>query len=54
MQATKTTDSLLFDVICKGYKTDRWMTLSTIVAQRDNVCSANGLLAAIQALEKSP
>jgi hypothetical protein len=30
------------------------MTLSTIVAQIDNVCSANGLLAAIQALEKSP
>jgi len=54
MQATKTTDSLLFDVICKGDKTDRWMTLSTIVAQIDNVCSANGLLAAIQALEKSP
>jgi len=54
MQATKTADSLLFDAIYKGDKTDRWMTLSKIVDQIDNVCSANGLLAAIQALEKPP
>jgi hypothetical protein len=54
MQATKTTDSLLFDAIYKGDKTDRWMTLSKIVDQIDNVCSANGLLAAVQALEKPP
>jgi hypothetical protein len=54
MQATKTTDRLLFDTIHKGDKTDRWMTLSKIVDQIDNVCSANGLLAAIQALEKPP
>jgi hypothetical protein len=54
MQATKTTDSLLFDAIHKGDKTDRWMTLSKIVDQIDNVCSANGLLAAIRALEQPP
>ncbi len=54
MQATKTTDSLLFDAIYKGDKTDRWMTLSKIVDQIDNVCSAIGLLAAVQALEKPP
>ncbi len=54
MQATKTPDSLLFDAIHKGDKTDRWMTLSKIVDQIDNVCSANGLLAAIQALERPP
>jgi len=54
MQATKTADSLLFDAIHKGNKTDRWMTLSKIVDQIDNVCSANGLLAAIRALEKPP
>jgi hypothetical protein len=54
MQATKTADSLLFDVINRGDKGDRWMTLSKIVDQIDNVCSANGLLAAIQALEKPP
>ncbi|MDY7078242.1 MAG: hypothetical protein SXV54_15105 [Chloroflexota bacterium] len=54
MQATRTADSLLFDAIHKGDKTDRWMTLSKIVDQIDNVCSANGLLAAIQALEKPP
>jgi hypothetical protein len=54
MQATKTSDSLLFDVINQGDKSDRWMTLSKIVDQIDNVCSANGLLAAMQALEKQP
>ncbi len=54
MQATKTVDSLLFDAIHKGDKTERWMTLSKIVDQIDNVCSANGLLAAIQALERPP
>ncbi len=54
MQATKTADSLLFDAIHKGEKTDRWMTLSKIVDQIDNVCSANGLLAAMQTLEKPP
>lgn len=54
MQATKTTDSLLFDAIHKGDKTDRWMTLSKIVDQIDNVCSANGLLAAIRVLERPP
>lgn len=54
MQATKTADSLLFDVINRGDKSDRWMTLSKIVDQIDNVCSAKGLLAAIQALEKPP
>lgn len=54
MKATRTTDSLLFDAIHKGNKTDRWMTLSKIVDQIDNVCSANSLLSAIQALEKPP
>ncbi|MBN1874656.1 MAG: hypothetical protein JXA33_10535 [Anaerolineae bacterium] len=54
MQATRTTDSLLFDAIHKGDKTDRWMTLSKIVDQIDNVCSASGLLSAIQALEQPP
>lgn len=54
MQSTKTTDSLLFDVINQGDKSNRWMTLSKIVDQIDNVCSANGLLAAIQTLDKPP
>ncbi|MCL6543164.1 MAG: hypothetical protein K6T87_21650, partial [Roseiflexus sp.] len=54
MRATRTPDSLLFDAIHKGDKTDRWMTLSKIVDQIDNVCSANGSLAAIQALGKPP
>ncbi len=54
MQATKTSDSLLFDVINQGDKSNRWMTLSKIVDQIDNVCSANGLLAAMDALEKPP
>lgn len=53
MQATKTTDSLIFDVINKGSKSDRWMTLSSIVAEIDNVCSAKGLLEGVRALERS-
>jgi hypothetical protein len=53
MQATKTTDSLIFDVINKGDKSNRWMTLSSIVAEIDNVCSAKGLLEGVRALERS-
>ncbi len=53
MQATKTTDSLIFDVINKGDKSNRWMTLSNIVAEIDNVCSAKGLLEGVRALERS-
>ena len=53
MQATKTTDSLIFDVINKGSKSDRWMTLSSIVAEIDNICSAKGLLEGVRALERS-
>jgi hypothetical protein len=53
MQATKTSDSLIFDVINKGSKSNRWMTLSNIVAEIDNVCSAKGLLEGVRALERS-
>lgn len=53
MQATKTTDDLIFDAIHKGDKTNRWMTLSNIVAEIDNFCSANGLLEAIRAIERT-
>jgi len=53
MQATKTTDSLILDVIHKGNKSDRWMTLSGIVSEVDNVCSAKGLLDSVRALERS-
>lgn len=53
MQATKTADSLMFDAINKGDKTNRWMTLSTIVAEIDNICSASGLLNAMVAIERS-
>lgn len=53
MQATKTIDSLIFDVINKGSKSKRWMTLATIVAEIDNVCSAKGLLEGVRALERS-
>ena len=53
MQATKTTDSLIFDVINKGDKSNRWMTLSNIVAEIDNVCSAKGLLEGVRALKRS-
>ncbi|MEW6664399.1 MAG: hypothetical protein AB1512_04155 [Thermodesulfobacteriota bacterium] len=53
MQATKTTDSLIFDVINRGDKSKRWMTLSNIVAEIDNVCSAKGLLEGVRVLERS-
>lgn len=53
MQATKTTDSLIFDVINKGDKNNRWMTLSTIIAEIDNVCSAKGLFESIRSLERT-
>jgi len=52
MRGTKTADSLIFDVINKGSKSDRWMTLSELVAEIDNVCSARGLLEGMQALER--
>ena len=53
MQATKTADSLIFDVINKGSKSNRWKTNSDIVAEIDNVCSAKGLLEGIRSLERS-
>jgi hypothetical protein len=53
MQATKTTDSLIFDAINKGDKNNRWMTLSTIVAEVDNICSAKGLLDGVKSLERT-
>jgi hypothetical protein len=53
MRATKTTDSLIFDAINKGCKSNRWMTLSSIVAEIDNVCSAKGLLEGVRALQSS-
>jgi hypothetical protein len=52
MQATKTTDRLIVDVIHKGDKSDRWMTLSGIVSEVDNACSAKGLLDGVRALER--